>query len=677
VRLFFFSLLCLFLSANVSAQAKKDSLLGIWHNTSLPDTSRLLAVHKLVWNVYLYTAPDSARFFAEGQLQLAEKNGLLKQISSAYNNIGVTHHIQGDLKNAIHFYNLSLQADEKRARERKSDFEALKGIASSHSNLAILYQQLGDVPFAMQSYFGALQILDSLEQMGHIVSLKIADVQNNIGLAQEAQGSTSDAMDWYLRSLKRYEQEPAGAALGNVLTNIGNATLRLAINAETTLLRDSLSEQGYSYYLRGLEVRKQIDDRRGEANALNNIASYTQQKGSWAATAVDRIALLREAENYYRQSLLIAEEVNDQLGMAYTRANLAENLIQQNRINEAIEYGESALDLGQEIGNVEAIYRASDKLFKAYKKAGRAVEALNMHELYTQMSDSIRNEENTRSLMRKQYEYDYSKKEALLVAEQEKKDAIATVEIKRRKLQRNAFIAGFGMMLLLAIVFFSQRMRISREKDRSESLLLNILPAETAKELKEKGSSDAKLIDQVTVLFTDFKGFTTMSEKLSPKELVKDLHECFSAFDNICEKYGIEKIKTIGDAYMAAGGLPTPSNDHAEKIIRAAFEMREFVEAGKERKIANNLPFFEIRIGIHTGPVVAGIVGVKKFQYDIWGDTVNTASRMESSGEVGKVNVSDATYELVKDQFACEYRGEIEAKGKGKLGMYFVSVKNE
>ena len=221
-----------------------------------------------------------------------------------------------------------------------------------------------------------------------------------------------------------------------------------------------------------------------------------------------------------------------------------------------------------------------------------------------------------------------------------------------------------------------EKKQVEKLYNRSEELLLNILPVETAEELKAKGHVEAELIDQVTVLFTDFKGFTALSEQLTPKELVRDIHECFSEFDRIMHKHGVEKIKTIGDAYMAAGGLPQPNSTHAEDVVNAALEMVEFVEHGKVTKKLKGLPFFEVRVGVHTGPVVAGIVGIKKFQYDIWGDTVNTASRMESSGEPGKVNISESTYQLVKDKFNCTYRGKVAAKGKGELEMYFVESVN-
>jgi class 3 adenylate cyclase len=215
---------------------------------------------------------------------------------------------------------------------------------------------------------------------------------------------------------------------------------------------------------------------------------------------------------------------------------------------------------------------------------------------------------------------------------------------------------------------------LQAEKDRSENLLLNILPEEIAQELKEKGKADARDFEMASILFTDFKDFTEQSVKLSASDLVSEINNCFEAFDGIMEKYGIEKIKTIGDAYMAAGGLPVPTDESVKNTVLAALEMQAYISNRKAENDAQNKPAFEMRVGIHTGPVVAGIVGVKKFQYDIWGDTVNTASRMESAGEVGKVNLSQATYDLLKDEpdFAFESRGKIEAKGKGEVEMYFV-----
>jgi len=210
------------------------------------------------------------------------------------------------------------------------------------------------------------------------------------------------------------------------------------------------------------------------------------------------------------------------------------------------------------------------------------------------------------------------------------------------------------------------------EKKKSDDLLLNILPLEVADELKEKGNADARHFDEVTVMFTDFKNFTTVAEKLSPQQLVNEINYCYSEFDKIVSKYGIEKIKTIGDAYMCAGGLPVANKTNALDILAAAIEIRDFMLAEKRKRETESKPFFEIRIGCNTGPVVAGIVGIKKFAYDIWGDSVNIAARMESTGEPGKINISGSTYELVKHKFNCVYRGKIQAKNKGEIDMYFV-----
>jgi len=251
----------------------------------------------------------------------------------------------------------------------------------------------------------------------------------------------------------------------------------------------------------------------------------------------------------------------------------------------------------------------------------------------------------------------------------------------------NLFITNhvtmFIILFLIVFYFKSENERqenqlelrnklIEKEKQKSDDLLLNILPAETAEELKETGEAAAKSYKMVTVLFSDFKNFTMVAEKLSPEKLVAEINHYFSAFDHIVQKHEIEKIKTIGDAYMCAGGLPHANMTNPVDVVMAALEIQEFMDKDKIERQKLDKPVFEIRIGIHSGPIVAGIVGIKKFAYDIWGDTVNIASRMETSGEEGKVNISGATYQLVKDKFNCTHRGKIEAKNKGTIDMYFV-----
>ncbi|RZK12968.1 MAG: adenylate/guanylate cyclase domain-containing protein [Flavobacterium sp.] len=222
------------------------------------------------------------------------------------------------------------------------------------------------------------------------------------------------------------------------------------------------------------------------------------------------------------------------------------------------------------------------------------------------------------------------------------------------------------------VLLNNQNQKLTEEKAKSDSLLLNILPMQTAEELKATGTAKPQHFASVTVMFTDFHNFTQIASTMPPEQLVAEIDACFGAFDGIINRHGLEKIKTIGDSYMSAGGLPATNETHTEDAVLAALEIRDFIRQRKEEKALTGSPYFDIRIGIHSGPVVAGVVGTNKFAYDIWGDTVNLASRMESCGEEGKINLSQAAYERVKEKFECSYRGKINAKNKGMVDMYFV-----
>ncbi|MCB1157369.1 MAG: adenylate/guanylate cyclase domain-containing protein [Leptospiraceae bacterium] len=239
-----------------------------------------------------------------------------------------------------------------------------------------------------------------------------------------------------------------------------------------------------------------------------------------------------------------------------------------------------------------------------------------------------------------------------------------------------AILFNLSTISICSYQFFLETFRAEEalqfEQEKSEELLLNILPRELAIELKEGKRSKPRRYDYASVLFTDFVGFTRVSQKLSPEDLVSELDDFFSKIDSILEEYGIEKLKTIGDAYMCAAGIPNPSPSHAVDCILLALKIVEFSRRLKKIRIKQGKNFWELRIGIHSGPLVAGVIGQKKFAYDVWGDTVNTASRMESTGESGEINISDSTYELVKDFFVCEPRGKLYAKNKGWIEMYFV-----
>jgi adenylate cyclase len=633
-------LLLIFASGlGLNAQTGLDSLYSVWQDPSQADSVRVKAYKTYIWDAYLFSDPDSAAILAEALHAYAEKHNYPQAANQALTLQGIVYEMRGNYSLALEYLQKSLAADEAIGNKW--------GISENLIAIGVLFDEQGDLPRALEYYNKALAVDESIGNKGGM-----AMSLNNIGNIQSLQGNSSRALEYYLRALAIDEELGVKQGIATELINIGQI---YHSQRNTTLALE--------YYERALAINEEIGDKDGTAASLNSIGSLCQAQGNYL-----------EALAYYEKALSVFQDIGIKRGIADTQSYIGNLYLEQGKANLALGYCEKSFALASEMGALEQLRQASACLYRSYKAMGDSRSALAYYEQMIAARDSIYNEENTKKLTRLQMQYEFDKKEEATKIEQEKKDAIALEELQRHKLVRNGFMGGFAVVLLFAGVFFVQRNRIGKEKKRSEEMLLNILPAATAQELKEKGRSDAQLIEAVTVLFTDFQSFTAISEQLSPKELVKDLHECFSAFDRICEKHGIEKIKTIGDSYMAAGGLPIPNTTHAQDVVNAALEMSEFVEKGKRSKREKGLPFFEVRIGIHTGPVVAGIVGIKKFQYDIWGDTVNTASRMESSGEVGKVNISQSTYELVKDLFTCEYRGKIEAKGKGKLGMYFVSL---
>jgi adenylate cyclase len=376
------------------------------------------------------------------------------------------------------------------------------------------------------------------------------------------------------------------------------------------------------------------------------------------------------------------------------RFNLALALHYLGKERRAITAFESSLEEAKRSGNEEYLLKNYEALFKVNIDKNRHREALDYFKLYINERDEKFLEKNQAEINQMQNAYRTEigelndEKEAiqdtleltqeqltLLQLEQQIKD----LEIRQQRLRQTRMIWVIVLLLIIAVillVFYYQKRRsniaISSEKKISDKLLHNILPAKVVAELKDSGSSLPENFSEVSVFFSDFAGFTEMSAKVEPNELIAELNELFTRFDEIMEKHSCERIKTIGDAYLAVCGLPVSNSDHAANILKASVEIVDWLN---ERNRAKSM-IWNIRIGIHSGNVIGGIVGTKKYIYDVFGDTINTASRMESNSEIGRINVSEQTYNLLKEQFNFTKRPLKEVKGKGKMKMFFLESNN-
>ncbi|HSM63710.1 MAG TPA: adenylate/guanylate cyclase domain-containing protein, partial [Gillisia sp.] len=451
-------------------------------------------------------------------------------------------------------------------------------------------------------------------------------------------------------------------AKGIAMLRENNDSLKRAsalLNAGDDAFNNKELDKALEYFEESGEIFNKINSPIGKAYNLGNVGMVYAEQGR------DELA-----QHNINEAIILLEEIQEYYPIAVYLTYMADIYAKKVRMEEALAFANRSLSIATQYGLKEQISDANLKLSELYEKTEDFEKAYSYYQDHITYRDSITNIGKVQQMAELRTDYEISKKQTEL-------DLLAQKQRTQKIIAIATAIALF-LIILLAIGLYRRNRFIKRvsdiidhEKQRSDQLLLNILPEETAQELKNYGKVKTNRFDSVTVMFTDFKDFTRCSENISPEILVESVDYYFSKFDEIIEKYNLEKIKTIGDAYMCAGGLPFPNKDHAILTVLAGIEIAEFVENEKNNPAKDIIPF-EIRIGINTGTVVAGVVGKKKFAYDIWGDTVNIASRMESSSESGCINISENTYELIKDHFNCRYRGEINVKNKGMMKMFYV-----
>ncbi len=590
---------------------------------------------------------DSSMRYSREALAIFQSANNEKGILQCLNNIGTAYLKTGEADSSISYYNKAIIAAKKFKSEDKISL-----LAKTLAGLGGAYNFQGNYIKAQENYIKAI----NYAERGYD-SMALASITNNIAVLYKLTGDFKNALIYFNRTLQIYQD--INHTKGSISTYNNLASLYL-----------SKGKTDSSFYF--LSKSEAIALREGSKYDIATVYSLK-------ANAYQNSGMYTLGVQYYKKAAELAKQTNNlrllsgslaNIGLGYLFISDTSHSIDDYRM--AIKYLEQAYVIAKKTGNKDYERNDLENLAEAYSLVKDYKKAYEYRIALSDLNDSIFNAEKSKELQKLQVSFETERKEKQIIILNKDKE-IHSKELAWQKLVRNGFIIGFAVVFIFAGVFFKQRNKIRKEKIRSENLLLNILPSEVAEELKVKGSADAKQFDEVTVMFTDFKNFTQISESLSPSALVAEIHTCFKAFDDIITKHNIEKIKTIGDSYMCAGGLPVTNKTNANDVVKAALEIADFMKS-RNGSLTDGVGInsFEIRVGIHTGPVVAGIVGVKKFAYDIWGDTVNIASRMESSGEAGKINISGSTYNLVKDKFECKHRGKISAKNKGEIDMYFV-----
>ena len=604
------------------------------------DTARINALLKQS-NGLAAKEPEKTIEIALQAKAQAEKIDFKQGIAYALKNIGLGYYFQEKKVETLDYWGQSLKIFE----DLKDDV----GISNLLNNIAAIYVNQGDYERGLQ--YG-LRSLKLAEKTGD--KLRLLSALNTVGSIYYKNRDTWDkALGYLISALPYCEAVGRKDAIGIISENIGE------IYADKNQMDSALI-----YYQRSIAA---VGDEPSSSFAYNGIGKLYLKKGD-----------IKEALNYHNKALSNANKTNSPRHIQESLRGIANVYVKQNDFTTALNYYDRARVIAEQIKAVDALKDVYSEMAIAYAGTNDYKNAFKYRSLYADIKDTLYNIDRDKKLGALQFEFDLEKKQSEINLLTKDKD-LQIVQTKRQKFAKNAFMIGlFLAFIIAALIYRSYRDKVKthilvdRQKNEIEHLLLNVLPKEVAKELQLTGRATPRHYQSVAVMFTDFRGFTLLTDHMSPDELVAELDACFNVFDEIIAKHKLEKIKTIGDSYMCAGGIPVEDEMYVLKIVKAGLEIQQYITSNNERRLEKGLEPWYLRIGIHVGPVVAGVVGKMKYAYDIWGSTVNIASRMESNGEPGKVNISSATYELVKDYYECRHRGKISAKNVGEIDMYFI-----
>ncbi len=630
-----------FLVNQSQAQGTTDSLINLLESESV-DSNRLSILLELTGSLFR-SDPDLGKKYSLEAIDLARKLGETEALGYALKNAGLNHYVKSEFREVVNYWNQSLTVFK--------ELDDPTGISNLLSNLGAVYQSKADYTTALEYNIESLKYAELSGDTSRIATSLI-----NIGTIYADDELTQDkAQETFERVLHVSENLNRADITGTTYNNLGEL-----------LYSQSKPKEALPYFELAYDQFKSLGTSN-TAYVLNYISKIHDQLGEYDLA-------LSYADSAYQ----IAQAQDSKIEMSQAAITRGEIYKKQLNSEKSIKSFQEAEQIATLLETNKELSHSYEGLAQIYAQQGNYQEAYSYQLKNNQINETIRSSENDEIINNLRFQLDLEQKEKEIEI-LNRDNALKEAEIAQADTAQKLFLAlgAFLLTIIGGITYLYRYSRksnqlLSEERNRVEKILLNILPKDTAEELQQKGYVEAKRFDQTSVLFTDFKGFTAFSEMMSAEDMVKSIDFYFSKFDEIIGRYNLEKIKTIGDSYMCVGGLPTKNNTNAIDAVKAGIEILSFV-----RKVSLTPPTgiqpLEVRIGINTGSTVAGIVGTKKFQYDIWGSTVNIASRMESASETGKINISDHTYQLIKDDIACHYRGEIEVKNGLKLKMYYVS----